>query len=107
MPQSPLELEIRKRIRLAGPMPVRQFMTLCLTHPDYGYYTTRDPLGSGGVGTVFRAQVLQGRLPNSAPRLDCETLAELAPSEKLQELKKSVAEDMEVDAAAIQAWRGS
>jgi NADH dehydrogenase [ubiquinone] 1 alpha subcomplex assembly factor 7 len=48
MAQSPLELEIRKRIRLAGPMPVRQFMTLCLTHPDYGYYTTRDPLGAGG-----------------------------------------------------------
>jgi len=48
MAQSPLELEIRKRIRLAGPMPVRQFMTLCLTHPDYGYYTTRDPLGASG-----------------------------------------------------------
>lgn len=48
MAHSPLELEIRKRIKLAGPMPVRQFMTLCLTHPDYGYYTTRDPLGAGG-----------------------------------------------------------
>ncbi len=48
MAQSPLELEIRKRIKLAGPMPVRQFMTLCLTHPDYGYYTTRDPFGAGG-----------------------------------------------------------
>src|SRR5882672_5710863 len=48
MALSPLELEIRKRIKLAGPMPVRQFMTLCLTHPDYGYYTTRDPLGAGG-----------------------------------------------------------
>ena len=48
MAQSPLELEIRKRIKLAGPMPVRQFMTLCLTHPDHGYYTTRDPLGAGG-----------------------------------------------------------
>jgi NADH dehydrogenase [ubiquinone] 1 alpha subcomplex assembly factor 7 len=48
MAQSPLELEIRKRIRLAGPMPVRQFMALCLTHPAYGYYTTRDPLGTGG-----------------------------------------------------------
>jgi len=48
MAHSPLELEIRKRIKLAGPMPVRQFMTLCLTHPDHGYYTTRDPLGAGG-----------------------------------------------------------
>ena len=48
MAQSPLEIEIRKRIKLAGPMPVRQFMTLCLTHPDYGYYVTRDPFGAGG-----------------------------------------------------------
>jgi SAM-dependent MidA family methyltransferase len=48
MALSPLELEIRKRIKLAGPMPIRQFMALCLTHPDYGYYTTRDPLGAGG-----------------------------------------------------------
>ena len=29
-------------------MPVRQFMTLCLTHPEHGYYMTRDPLGRGG-----------------------------------------------------------
>ena len=29
-------------------MPVRQFMTLCLTHPDHGYYTTRDPIGVEG-----------------------------------------------------------
>lgn len=48
MAQSPLEDEIRKRIRLAGPMPVRQFMMLCLTHPDHGYYTTRDPIGMAG-----------------------------------------------------------
>jgi NADH dehydrogenase [ubiquinone] 1 alpha subcomplex assembly factor 7 len=48
MAQSPLEAEIRKRIKLAGPMPVRQFMTLCLTHPDHGYYTTRDPIGVDG-----------------------------------------------------------
>ena len=43
-----LEAEIRHRIALAGPMPVRQFMTLCLTHPQRGYYTTRDPLGRDG-----------------------------------------------------------
>ena len=45
---TPLQAEIRRRIALAGPMPVRQFMTLCLTHPDHGYYTTRDPLGASG-----------------------------------------------------------
>jgi NADH dehydrogenase [ubiquinone] 1 alpha subcomplex assembly factor 7 len=48
MAQTPLEIEIRRRIKLAGPMPVRQFMTLCLTHPQHGYYMTRDPLGRSG-----------------------------------------------------------
>jgi NADH dehydrogenase [ubiquinone] 1 alpha subcomplex assembly factor 7 len=45
---TPLEAEIRRRIALAGPMPVRQFMELCLNHPQYGYYTTNDPLGRDG-----------------------------------------------------------
>src|ERR1700759_3726305 len=45
---TPLEDEIRRRIRTAGPMPVRQFMALCLSHPQHGYYMTRDPLGRGG-----------------------------------------------------------
>ena len=44
----PLEVEIRRRIQRAGPMPVGQYMALCLTHPDYGYYTTRAPLGRRG-----------------------------------------------------------
>jgi SAM-dependent MidA family methyltransferase len=44
----PLEAEIRRRIMSAGPMPVRQYMELCLNHPTHGYYTTRDPLGRGG-----------------------------------------------------------
>ena len=42
----PLEGEIRRRIMAAGPMPVAQYMTLCLTHPEHGYYTTRDPFGA-------------------------------------------------------------
>src|SRR5215510_3538844 len=44
----PLEAEIRRRIELAGPMPVRQYMALCLGHPEHGYYMTRDPLGRSG-----------------------------------------------------------
>jgi SAM-dependent MidA family methyltransferase len=48
MNRTPLEVEIRRHIEVAGPMPVRQFMRLCLTHPDYGYYMTRDPLGRAG-----------------------------------------------------------
>ena len=48
MADSPLETEIRRRIAMAGPMPVRQYMELCLSHPVHGYYTTRDPLGRAG-----------------------------------------------------------
>jgi SAM-dependent MidA family methyltransferase len=45
---TPLEVEIRRRIAAAGPMPVAQYIDLCLTHPQYGYYITRDPLGVRG-----------------------------------------------------------
>jgi SAM-dependent MidA family methyltransferase len=44
----PLEAEIRRRIAMHGPMSVGQYMSLCLTHPQHGYYVTRDPLGVGG-----------------------------------------------------------
>lgn len=44
----PLEAEIRRRIAVAGPMPVHEYMALCLGHPQYGYYTTHDPFGAGG-----------------------------------------------------------
>jgi SAM-dependent MidA family methyltransferase len=46
--RSPLESEIRRLIAIAGPMPVAEYMRLCLTHPQYGYYINRDPLGAGG-----------------------------------------------------------
>jgi NADH dehydrogenase [ubiquinone] 1 alpha subcomplex assembly factor 7 len=45
---APLETEIRRRITIAGPMPVMHYMTLCLTHPTLGYYVANDPLGTGG-----------------------------------------------------------
>lgn len=45
---SPLSAEIRRLIRSAGPMPVSRYMSLCLAHPEYGYYRTRDPLGRTG-----------------------------------------------------------
>src|ERR1700734_2431015 len=46
--RSPLESEIRRLIAVAGPMPLWQYMRLCLTHPRYGYYINRDPFGAGG-----------------------------------------------------------
>jgi NADH dehydrogenase [ubiquinone] 1 alpha subcomplex assembly factor 7 len=45
---SPLDIEIRRRIAAAGPMPVGEYMALCLGDPDHGYYATRDPLGQRG-----------------------------------------------------------
>ena len=47
-PATPLETEIRRLIGIAGPMPVSEYMTLCLTHPQHGYYMTRDPFGRAG-----------------------------------------------------------
>ncbi len=46
--RSPLENEIRRLIAIAGPMSIAEYMRLCLTHPQYGYYVTRDPLGAHG-----------------------------------------------------------
>jgi len=45
---SPLAAELRKLIATEGPLSVAQFMSLCLGHPRYGYYVTRDPLGARG-----------------------------------------------------------
>jgi len=45
---TPLEAEILRIIAVDGPMPVAQFMALCLSHPVHGYYQTRDPLGARG-----------------------------------------------------------
>ena len=45
---SPLLSEIKKLIKLSGPMPVWRYMELCLTHPQHGYYVSRDPLGREG-----------------------------------------------------------
>ncbi len=46
--RSPLETEIRRLIAVAGPMPLADYMRLALTHPEYGYYITHDPIGAAG-----------------------------------------------------------
>jgi NADH dehydrogenase [ubiquinone] 1 alpha subcomplex assembly factor 7 len=43
-----LEREIRTLIETQGPISVSRYMALCLAHPEYGYYTTRDPFGTDG-----------------------------------------------------------
>ncbi len=39
---------IKAVIAAEGPMPLDRYMTLCLSHPEHGYYMTRDPLGAAG-----------------------------------------------------------
>jgi NADH dehydrogenase [ubiquinone] 1 alpha subcomplex assembly factor 7 len=45
---SPLQAEIKKLITSSGPMPVWRYMEMCLSHPEHGYYVSRDPLGREG-----------------------------------------------------------
>jgi len=45
---TPLEKHLKRRIALEGPMTVAGFMAEALTHPQHGYYVTRDPLGAAG-----------------------------------------------------------
>ena len=45
---TPLERLIRTEIAATGPMSVARYVELCLGHPRYGYYVTRDPLGADG-----------------------------------------------------------
>lgn len=44
----PLSDLLRRRIRLAGPITLADFMSEALGHPQYGYYLTRDPFGPRG-----------------------------------------------------------
>ncbi len=45
---TPLADLIRARIEAEGPLRLDAYMALCLSHPEYGYYTGRDPLGRAG-----------------------------------------------------------
>ncbi len=77
-----------RRIRQAGPMTIAEYMSACLTHPEHGYYTTRDPLGAGGdfvtapevsqmFGEVIGLCLAQAWLDRGAPAP--VVLAELGP----------------------------
>ena len=39
---------LRELIAAHGPLPIDHYMALCLGHPKFGYYMTRDPLGAAG-----------------------------------------------------------
>ncbi len=47
MPKN-LEEVFKNRIRADKPIDLGEFITTALLHPEYGYYTNRDPLGAKG-----------------------------------------------------------
>jgi SAM-dependent MidA family methyltransferase len=46
--RTPLDAEIRARIARDGPIPVAEFMAMCLYDRQHGYYTSRLPFGAAG-----------------------------------------------------------
>lgn len=46
--RTPLDAEIRARIARMGPIPVAEFMAMCLYDPQHGYYNRRAPFGAAG-----------------------------------------------------------
>lgn len=85
---TPLEGELKNRIRAHGPLTIADFMSECLMHPKHGYYTTRDPFGADGdfitapeisqmFGELIGLALAQSWLDQGAP--NPFTLAELGP----------------------------
>jgi flavin reductase (DIM6/NTAB) family NADH-FMN oxidoreductase RutF len=58
-----------------------------------------------GDRTVFLAEVLEVRVLRSATPLTMKRLIQLAPAEKLKQLKLDMERDIELDRAAILQWR--
>lgn len=85
---TPLAEQLRRRIAQTGPISVAEFMAEALTHPEHGYYTTRDPLGAAGdfttapeisqmFGELIGLALAQAWLDQGAP--STFVLAELGP----------------------------
>jgi NADH dehydrogenase [ubiquinone] 1 alpha subcomplex assembly factor 7 len=77
-----------EQIAANGPMRVSDFMTDCLLHPEYGYYTTQDPFGASGdfitapeisqmFGELIGLSLAQSWMDQSSPTVF--TLAEFGP----------------------------
>ena len=112
-----LKDHILQELRQAGPMGVDRFMTLCLLHPRWGYYTCRDPLGARGdfttapeisqmFGELIGLALAQSWMDQGAP--SAFTLAELGPGRGTlmagpSRQGASGDDDLE-QAAALRAW---
>lgn len=85
---TPLGRHLVQRIAATGPITIAEFMGECLLNPRYGYYATRDPLGTDGdfttapevsqmFGELIGLAVAQAWLDRGKPAR--ATLAELGP----------------------------
>jgi len=83
-----VEDRIRRLIEAAGPLPVSDYMALCLFDPEGGYYTTREPFGAAGdfitapeVSQMF-GEIIGAWLIHAWHQLGCPApfvLAEMGP----------------------------
>lgn len=48
----------QEMIKTTGPIPLSAYMRQCLTHPDFGYYTTRNPLDVLGGDFITSPEIL-------------------------------------------------
>lgn len=58
-----------------------------------------------GDRTIYLGEVVEGRIEKNAPLLTLKRVLELAPPERLAELREGMKRDALVDAAAILSWR--
>jgi flavin reductase (DIM6/NTAB) family NADH-FMN oxidoreductase RutF len=58
-----------------------------------------------GDRTIYLAEVLDSRLEKAMPPLTLKRLLQLAPPERLAELRDGMVRDAAIDGAAITAWR--
>lgn len=84
---TPLHRIIARQIQIDGPMSIADYMSLCLLHPEHGYYAYQDPFGAAGdfitapeisqmFGEVLGLCLAQAWMDQGQP--DCY-LAELGP----------------------------
>ena len=48
MGATPLDHRLKALIRLNGPISIADYMAICLSDPEHGYYMARDPFGAKG-----------------------------------------------------------
>ena len=87
-PMTELLAVLKQRIRSGGPIPVSEYMSSCLLHPQFGFYCRQDPFGRSGsfttapeisqmFGEIIGLFLAQVWLDQNSPRKF--TLAELGP----------------------------